>query len=170
MYSAFLAMKRVADGSLSDVAVAVRGLEGALVFDGEGRVIDLDTRGTAAEVAARHAEPVRGRGRPSLGVQAREVTLLPRQWDWLATQPGGASAALRRLVDAARRDPETERRAARDGAYRFMAAIAGDLPCYEEALRALFAGDEAGVAAQMAAWPPDVRAQALMLMRGEKPG
>lgn len=163
MYIAFLAMQRLASGSLADVAVAVRGLDGALVFDGNGQVIDLDIRGSAADVAARYAEPVRGRGRPSLGVQAREVTLLPRQWDWLAAQPGGASAALRRLVDAARRSPETERRAARDSAYRFMAAIAGDLPGYEEALRALFAGDEAGFAARIAAWPQDVRTEALRL-------
>ena len=167
-YTAFREMQRLASGPLADVAVAVHGTAGALVFDGDGRVIDLDTRGSAAEVAARYAEPVRGRGRPSLGVQAREVTLLPRQWDWLATQSGGASATLRRLVDAARRNPENERRAARDAAYRFMAAIAGDLPGYEEALRALFAGDETAFAAQIAAWPDDVRSQALHLAKGGK--
>jgi hypothetical protein len=111
----------------------------------------------------------RGRGRPKLGVVAREITLLPRHWDWLAAQPGGASATLRRLVENARRDggAEGRQRAAREAAYRFLSAVAGNLPGYEEALRALFAGDAARFETQMADWPKDVRAYALRLARCE---
>ncbi|WP_428990320.1 DUF2239 family protein [Methylocapsa aurea] len=111
----------------------------------------------------------RGRGRPKLGVVAREITLLPRHWDWLAAQPGGASAALRRLVETARREGGTDgrQRAAREAAYRFLSAVAGDLPGYEEALRALFSGDAARFEAQMTEWPKDVRAYALRLAHAE---
>ena len=88
---------------------------------------------------------------------AREVTLLPRQWEWLATQPGGASAVLRRLVDDARRSGGTrqQRRAAQEAAYQFMLAMAGDLPGYEEATRALFADDRHRLEQWIADWPPD---------------
>jgi hypothetical protein len=163
IHGAFSNGRCIAAGALADVAVAVQSVPQALVFADDGRVVDLDTRGSEAEIRTRLAPPVRSRGRPALGVQAREVTLLPRQWEWLARQPGGASAALRRLVDAARRSPEAETRAAREAAYRFMSAIAGDLPGYEEAIRALFAGDGAALAGHMAGWPADVREHALKL-------
>ena len=87
----------------------------------------------------------RGRGRPKLGVVAREVTLLPRHWDWLNSQSGGASVALRKLVEAARLagDDKDRTRHAQEAAYRFMTALAGNLPGYEEATRALYAADPA---------------------------
>lgn len=166
-YTAFIGHERLASGSLSEVAVTVHaaGAEAMpLVFDdASGAVFDVDTRGSVAEMLNRLAPAPRGRGRPSLGVVAREVTLLPRHWDWLATQPGGASVALRRLIDSARRDGAADMRAARDAAYRFMAAIAGDLPGYEAALRALFAGDRGGFVERVAAWPKDIRGYALKL-------
>lgn len=110
------------------------------------------------------AEPPRGRGRPALGVVAREVTLLPRHWEWLSAQPGGASAALRRLVETARRNDGAGRmRAAREAAYRFMSAMAGNRPGYEEAIRALFAGDAERFEALTAPWPADVSAFAARL-------
>jgi hypothetical protein len=123
---------------------------------------------SAADAASDEATPTAGprrRGRPRLGVVAREVTLLPRHWAWLATQPGGASVALRRLVDDARRAGAGRDRArqARDAAYRFMHALAGDLPGFEEASRALFAGDRDRFAAAVASWPPDVREHATKL-------
>jgi hypothetical protein len=167
-YIAFSGLQRIAEGSLADVAVALRSTPGALAFAPDGRLVDIDVRGSEAEIRARLAPPARSRGRPSLGVQPREVTLLPRQWDWLATQPGGASATLRRLVDAARRSPEADARAAHEAAYRFMSAIAGDLPGYEEALRALFAGDGVAMARHMADWPKDVREHALQLAGADK--
>ncbi|KAF1015502.1 MAG: hypothetical protein GAK31_00976 [Stenotrophomonas maltophilia] len=119
------------------------------------------------EVAADSAAP-RGRGRPKLGVVAREVTLLPRHWAWLAEQPGGASVVLRRLVEQASRagaDQDRQRRHA-ERAYHFLQALAGDLPGYEEALRALFANDRERLATLLGDWPPDVRAHALLLAFG----
>ena len=167
----FDGVKRVASGPLVEVAPAFkRAIEGSgegvfLFDDATGRAFDIDIRGSAAEVVARlkklaahvPAEESRGPGRPKLGVVAREVTLLPAQWEWLAAQPGGASVTLRKLVDEARRSPKVRARAARDAAYHFMSAIAGDRPGFEEASRALFAGDRAKLATQMAAWPRDVR-------------
>src|SRR5262249_44105045 len=106
-----------------------------------------------------HDEAPRGRGRPKLGVVAREVTLLPRHWDWLGAQPGGASVGLRRLVDSARHARESRERvrAAQEAAHRFMNALAGNLPNYEEALRALYAGERNRFETAYAAWPEDVR-------------
>lgn len=189
-FTAFVGVRRLASGRLIDVALAVtaRAAEDGdpiLIFDdGSGAVIDLDLRGTEAEIAARFAEfgnagdatsgvesradpdgAPRSRGRPKLGVIAREVTLLPRQWEWLASQPGGASQALRRLVDEARRADggQTRTKAAREAAYRFLSALAGDLPGFEEVIRVLFARDAEGYADRMTAWPPDIRAHALKL-------
>ena len=106
-----------------------------------------------------------GPGRPRLGVVAREVTLLPRHWEWLSRQSGGASVALRKLVDQARREaqPQDTLRRAQESCYRFMAALAGDLPGFEEATRALFAGRADDLAQHVEAWPPDVRSHVLHL-------
>ncbi len=104
-----------------------------------------------------------------LGVVAREVTLLPRHWDWLAAQPGGASVALRKLVDEARREhgERDRRRLANERAYHFMSALAGDLPGFEEASRALFAGDMPGFRDRIEAWPRDLREHLLRLAEPE---
>jgi hypothetical protein len=177
--TAFDGERRLAAGPLIEVAMAVKaaaaaGAEGPLLAfdDATGAVIDLDLRGSRADVAAWLAAaagetpaPPRGRGRPSLGVVAREVTLAPRHWEWLATQPGGASAALRRLVEEARRSSggKDRERMAQEAAYRFMAAMAGDLPGFEEATRSLFAKDCAGFQRHVAPWPGDVGAYAAKL-------
>lgn len=164
--TAFIGTERLARGSRQDVARAIADHGPAarlLVFDdATGRQIDLQPDASAEG----RAEAPAGRGRPKLGVVAREVTLLPRHWDWLGAQPGGASAALRRLVDAARQADSgaTAARRARERAYAFVSAIAGDLPGFEEASRALFAGDREGFAAHMEGWPVDVREHALMLL------
>jgi hypothetical protein len=107
----------------------------------------------------------RARGRPRLGVVSREVTLLPRHWEWLNAQPGGASVALRRLVDEARiaGAGRERQRLAQESAYRFMSAIAGDRPNFEEASRALFAGDLDRLAELVGAWPGDVKNHLLRL-------
>ena len=138
-----------------------------LVFDdATGRQLDLDLREkTAVPTSDETAPEPRGRGRPRLGVVAKEVTLLPRHWDWLAAQPGGASVALRRLVDQARKTSgDRDRvRAAQEAAYSFMSAIAGNLPGFEEAARALFAYERWRFSELIAGWPQDVRDYAIQL-------
>lgn len=175
---AFEGDRLIARGPAAEVVAAVKaaadsGGEALLAFDAAtGRVVDLDLRGDVETVLARltpaPVEEKRGPGRPKLGVTAREVTLLPRHWDWLASQPGGASVALRKLVETALRDAEGPDRArkARDAAYAFMTIMAGDRPGYEDAVRALFAGDEAGLEAAVEGWPEGVRASALGLAEG----
>lgn len=118
-----------------------------------------------AEIPARPAPAPRGPGRPKLGVIGREVTLLPRHWDWLNNQPGGASVALRKLVEQARRANQGRDRIrhAQEAAYRFMAVMAGAESGFEEAARALFANDAARFAALVSAWPADVREHARTL-------
>ena len=103
--------------------------------------------------------PRSGPGRPKLGVVAREVTLLPRHWAWLSSQPGGASVALRKLVEQARKDGQTQdqRRQSQEATYRFMSAMAGCLEGFEEAARALFAADRLRFEALLAPWPPDIQ-------------
>jgi hypothetical protein len=182
-YSAFLGTRRIARGELPEVAraacSAVRRAanEPLLVFDdAEGRQVELDLRGTPAQAAARvlatpaatpapTGAPTRARGRPQLGVVAREVTLLPSHWEWLTMQPGGASVALRKLVDEARRTggAQDQVRLAQERTYRFLHAIAGNLPGYEEAVRGLFGRRRAAFDAAAAAWPEDIRAYALEL-------
>jgi hypothetical protein len=169
--TAFFEERIVARGSREAVTRAVEEgysdrLSDVRVFEDEsGRVIDLDIWDAAASAPAT-AEP-RGRGRPKLGVTSREVTLLPRQWDWLSRQPGGASAAIRRLVEAARKDAK-DPAAARDSVYRFLTAMAGDRPNYEEAIRALYHGETERLRELIADWPEDVRAFAGALL-GEGP-
>ena len=175
-FSAFAGDRLLASGPLAEVAIAVKMAFGQadhvpiLIFDdATGRAIDLDLRGSHRDIIARLPQPraaepetapeARGRGRPKLGVVSREVTLLPRHWDWLNARPGGASVTLRKLVEEARRaNADTDRlRAARDAAYHVMSAMAGDRPGFEEASRALFAGDAARFAELIGAWPADIR-------------
>ena len=166
----------IASGTLAEGAVAaMRALErdgaaSVLVFDAAtGQIRDLDLRGTEADVVARYThQPIARRGRPKLGVVAREVTLLPRHWAWLASQPGGASVALRKLVEAARKghEDETLTRTRVEVAYRFMSAIAGDLPGFEEAARALFAHDRDRLGECTRKWPTDIREQVLRYLAG----
>lgn len=179
-YTVFEENRKLASGPLEVVALAAkhafeRGSRVLIFDDRTGRSRDIDMLGTDAEVIARlgpataprNDEP-RPRGRPKLGVVAREVTLLPRHWEWLATQPGGASVALRKLVEDARRNSSGKdaRRQAHERAYHFMSAMAGDLPGFEEATRALFAQDAGRFAEQIISWPPDVREHARELAFG----
>ncbi|RUT25827.1 DUF2239 domain-containing protein [Asaia sp. W19] len=187
--TAFAGVNRIATGSLIDVALTIKGMEDRiegpiLTFDdASGAVIDLDLRGGTAEIVTRLTGrgkakaldsghqgggtngPGRSRGRPKLGVIAREVTLLPRHWEWLAKQPGGASQVLRRIVDEARRADggKSDLNAAHERTYRFLSALAGNLVGYEEAIRALFAGDYKSFNGRMATWPSDIRDHAITL-------
>src|SRR6202163_2356120 len=181
VFTAFMADQRLVAGPLAEVALAVLkasrspATEPIVIFDdANGRPIDLDLRGTERDIVARLPQPAsnpetaaddlsapepRGRGRPKLGVVAREVTLLPRHWEWLGAQPGGASVALRKLVEEARRasGDRDRSRAARDAAYHFMSVMAGNLAGFEEASRALFADDRRRFVEFIAGWPDDIR-------------
>lgn len=185
---AFRGNALLARGPLSEVALSVHGSEAhgrgevVLLIDGAtGREFDIDLSGSREEVEARHLPPdadeaprdeqaadgsdpnaPRRRGRPRLGVVGREVTLLPRHWAWLEQQRGGASAALRRLVDEARKVSESGelRRRAQDRTQRLLSALAGDLPGFEEATRALYAGDGERFERETATWPADLRSVA----------
>ncbi len=156
--TAFLGDRIVARGERGAVTRELEQLypgdHGAIrVFeDGSGRVVDLDYWDAAASAPP----PPRPRGRPSLGVAAREVTLLPRHWQWLSRQPGGASASIRRLVEeASRKAPGPGEK--RDSAYRFLSDMCGDRPGYEEALRALYRGEEARFHRLIADWPKQIQ-------------
>src|ERR1700691_1953108 len=178
---AFAGTRLIASGDLRPVVFKALAptisdkLEPVLIFDDfTSEVIEIDLRGTPEDLLTRigeietgrppSEEPIlpevgaRGPGRPRLGVVAREVTLLPRHWDWLASQPGGASAALRRLVETARRTNQgrDRLRRAREAAYRFISAIAGNEPGFEQAARALLAGNQDRFEELVGPWPVDV--------------
>lgn len=172
--AAFAGSRLIASGELEKVALEVKRLIDAgeqgtiLIFDETtSEQIEVDFRGSAAEVAGRLAapEPPRRPGRPKLGVVAREVTLLPRHWEWLNAQPGGASVALRKVVEEARRTHAGRDRArqAQEATYRFMTAMAGNEAGYEEAARALFGGKPDRFEEMTASWPADIREHARKL-------
>jgi len=183
--SAFLGDRLIASGDLAAVAEASKAiLDGdqqasILIFDDDtSELVEIDFRGTIEDVRRRLKRQVsgqeadagqkktrRGPGRPKLGVVSREVTLLPRHWEWLGSQPGGASVALRKLVEEARRvnRDRDNVRTGQEVAYRFMSAMAGDRPGFEEAARALFAGDADKFNAMVAPWSDDIRQQILKL-------
>ncbi|WP_342725497.1 DUF2239 family protein [Bradyrhizobium sp. B097] len=184
-YVAFEGAQRIGAGDLPEVARAAKQLldqrkdAAVLVFNGRtSALVDIDFRGSVDDVLARlpklapplDEEPAtpagpRGPGRPKLGVVAREITLLPRHWDWLAQQKGGASVAIRKLIDEARRasGDKDRTRSAQDAAYRFMTTMAGNRPNYEDAIRALFAHDRRRFATLIADWPADIRDHVIRL-------
>ena len=180
--TAFEGHRRIAAGTILEVAKQAKKCIDAdasasiLIFeDATSELIELDFRGTLEDVLKRLKAPMsgsgpatiadssrkspRGPGRPKLGVISREVTLLPRHWDWLGSQPGGASVALRKLVEEARRvnGNRDKVRRSQEVTYKFMSAMCGDLPGFEEAARALFAGNPERFHDQIASWPVDLR-------------
>lgn len=188
---AFNGMNHIGTGTFAEVATQIKRVvdsgqhQSILLFDARtSELLDVDTRGSVEDVALRYAstnaaavpsddtstadavaDGPRARGRPKLGVVAREVTLLPRHWDWLGSQPGGASVALRKLVEQARRVNAGRdiARKSRESAYKFMSAIGSSLETFEEATRALFAGERPRFDALLASWPVDVRKHISML-------
>lgn len=178
-FIAFDRQRQIARGPLAEVARVVKQALDAdangtpLIFGAhDSRRVEVDLRGTLAQVLARIGKPPTsaksspaGPGRPKLGVVAREVTLLPRHWDWLGQQPGGASAAMRRLVELARRGNDGRARAhqAMEAVDRFMLVMAGDLAGYEEASRAFYRSDQQRFATITKKWPADVREHLLEL-------
>jgi hypothetical protein len=196
-FTSFDGWKCIATGNLETNVLAVkRAIESGspqpvLIFDDRtGLVQEVDIRGTDSETLARLPQAPsddltagagsvetapsslqpRGRGRPKLGVIPREVTLLPRHWDWLATQPGGASVALRKLVEDARRNSagREDKRKAQERAYQFMSTMAGNMAGFEEGSRALFAGDLKKFSLLIAEWPSDIRDYVLRLATSDE--
>jgi hypothetical protein len=182
-WTAFEGARRILSGALADVVLAAKAVidggsdDAVMILDDiNSQRIEIDFRGTAADVLARLPSPApaidpeapRGRGRPKLGVVAREITLLPRHWDWLNHQPGGASVALRKLVEEARHTHRFRDRVrqSREAAYRFMSIMAGDHIGFEEATRALFAGNHVRFDAITGGWPSDIRDHAQRLATG----
>jgi len=174
-YSAFSGDRLIAFGLLADVLSAAKAYVDTteepqlLIFeDRTGRQMEFDFSGSLTDVLTRSLpRPERtGPGRPKLGVVSREVSLLPRHWEWLEAQPQGISAGLRRLVEEARKQNPAEQRArkGREALNRFMTAIAGNRPNYEEATRALFAPDYARFEELIADWPEDIRAHLLRVL------
>lgn len=178
-YAAFDGGKLVAKGPLPEVVVKVKRRMGKaehgsvqIFSDDTGNAMDFNFHGSEKDVLKRlevfvasDAPESPGPGRPRLGVVSREVSLLPRQWEWLASQSGGASAVLRRLIDEAKRKSSEGHtlKQIQERTYKFMSAIGGDLEGYEEAIRALYKKDRKGFLLQLAKWPEDIRAHALDL-------
>ncbi|MES2744371.1 MAG: DUF2239 family protein [Bdellovibrionota bacterium] len=177
-YTSFAGDRKIAEGDLKTIAQELFAHqkkhpdENPLIFDNRtSAVLELDLRGSIKEILDRlpgnsgSAEEKAGPGRPKLGVLSREIGLLPRHWEWLALQPGGASVTLRKLVDEARKTNKSqdEKRAAQNATYKFMSAMAGNLPHYEEALRAFFAGNEALLKTLTHQWPTDIKNHVLAL-------
>ena len=177
-YTAFAGDRLIVSGDLETMILRTKehldreGADRVLIFDDRtGRQVDFDFRGTPGEVLSRLAShplfaPAKppegariGPGRPKLGVVCREVSLLPRHWEWLGQQPGGASATLRRLVDERRKRPsgENDARIATEAAGNFMWAMAGNFPGFEEASRALYAGNRKRLEELIREWPRDIR-------------
>jgi hypothetical protein len=170
-YCAFDNSTQIAEGDLLTVALASKQYADdhpdclTLIFDSlTGHPVDLLLQGDDEQIrdwiqtnipSALHTN--KRRGRPKLGVVSREVTLLPRHWAWLSTQPGGASVTLRRLVDTAAKDPIVEQRVIQDAIYRIANALAGNEPGFEEAMRSLYRTNQAEFTESISTWPQDVR-------------
>jgi len=168
LYTAFAGVTHLVTGDLRTMITGVREYlqrekqDPVLIFDDQtGKQVDFNFQGTLEQVLARvlPPSPKKGPGRPNLGVVSREVSLLPRHWDWLERQPQKASGTLRRLVESAMKSESQEDRSRRrlEAAGRFMWSMAGNLEGFEEASRALYAGNGAGFAERIASWPADIR-------------
>lgn len=164
----FASQKLIAQGEIDFVTNEAKAYQAThptaqiLAFDTDtSEPVELDLRTNISIFL--NEEPARKPGRPKLGVQAREITLLARHWDWLGSQPGGASATIRRLVEQAKRDPVEMRKTAQTAAYKFLSAMLGNAENFEEATRCLFADDRKGFLYWSATWPPDLRVHARAL-------
>ncbi|MBN21814.1 MAG: hypothetical protein CL678_11090 [Bdellovibrionaceae bacterium] len=173
-YSAFDDKTLLVQGELDDVVIHIKKHLGKsenssiLIFsDSTGATIDFNFQGTKQDVLKRldmFRSPKQksipsGPGRPRLGVISREISLLPRHWEWLATQSGGASATLRRLVEEAQKksSQQVSTKQIQERVYKVMSVLAGDLQGYEEALRALYKKDRKTFFSQIEIWPKDIK-------------
>lgn len=182
-YTAFLGDAILAQGNLEEVVLKIKKQMGkadhseALLFnDSTGKVMDFNFQGTREDVEKRlevyrapDSSPSRsGPGRPKLGVVSREVSLLPRHWEWLAAQPGGVSVTLRLLIEEAKKKSESSVtiKQLQERTYQVMFTLAGDLEGYEEAVRALYKKDRKNFLEHQSSWPSDVKKYILKVAQG----
>ncbi len=173
-YTAFEGHKLLFRGKLHDVVLKIKKKLGKsdnssvwIFNDLTGKIMDFNFQGSEKDVLKRleifSSEDAKkastGPGRPKLGVISREISLLPRHWEWLAGQPSGASATLRRLIEDAKKKSQGSHniKQLQERSYKVMSVLAGDLGGYEEALRALYKRDEKKFYQQMKDWPQDVK-------------
>ena len=182
-YTAFEDHKILSQGFLEDVVLKVKkrlekSPESQIVIysDATGKSMDFNFQGSEKEVLKRlevyttpenTTEASSGPGRPKLGVISREVSLLPKHWEWLATQSGGASNTLRKLVEENMKKTSgvLTVKTAQERTYKFMSVEAGDLENYEEALRALYRKDKERFTSEIKTWPRDVQKHILELAK-----
>lgn len=183
-YAAFKKEKLIAEGDLKKVILKtkrelMRSPESAiLIFSNEtGKTMDFNFQGSENEVLSRlevflepkiEIDPKEKKvGRPSLGVISREVSLLPKHWEWLACQSGGASAEIRRLVEKAMKQTQAAStvKMAQEKTFRFLNTIAGNFPNFEEAIRSLYRRDLNAFEQIIKFWPVDIKDHALHLSK-----
>ncbi len=179
-YTAFEGATQVHRGPFEEVVLKVKEQLGRaenssmLIFsDSTGKTMDFNFHGSVKDVLKRleiyvtkeESGPVTGPGRPKLGVISREVSLLPRHWEWLASQPDGTSASIRKLIEEAKKRSHISIKQVQERAYRFMSVIAGDMQGYEEALRALYKADHKNFLRNIQDWPADVRTHAIEMAK-----
>lgn len=179
-FSAFTGVTLLVTGGFDEMLRATKahldsgGSADLLIFDDStGEQVDFDFHGNVEEVLRRAARPEKkGRGRPRLGVIGREVSLLPRHWEWLDRQPQSASATIRRLIEAARKQDALGGDARRriEAAGRFIWAMAGNYENFEESSRALYARDWARLRELTHPWPKDVRNHLFSMLTGLENG
>ena len=183
LYSSFTGYRHIASGPLRTVLKETKTFydstqtpdernashhpENLLFFHhGDGRQLDFDLSGSLEDVLSRiqtrEPSPVDetpdkpGKGRPRLGVVSKEVTLLPRHWEWLSRQPASASATLRRLVSEASSRENTSSKAKAERLGTILWTLAGNLEGFEEASRCLHRLDFEGLFGFSDKWPGDL--------------
>lgn len=179
-YTAFEGFQKLISADLEKVLLTVKRRlkanrdSSVLIFsDSTGKQMDFDLSGTDADVTDRHkiytmktAPPQPTVGRPKLGVVPREISLLPSHWEWLNNQTGGASPTIRQLIDEKIKSSSTDRlkvKTSQEVTYKFLSALAGDLPNFEEAVRYLYRSDRKKFLEQVSGWHKDVVDHALRL-------
>lgn len=169
-YVVFQGTRLIARGNMLETALAVynaykdKTSAPVVALDSvTSELAEPDLRGGEDGIRARYGveadlHETKTRGRPKLGVTAREVTLLPRHWEWLESNHSGASAKLRELVETAMRASAGKDRQSHavESLERFTNALAGDLPNAEEVSRAFYKGRMKDVIKLTADWPSDL--------------
>lgn len=165
-YTAFVGNTRLITDSLLNVALAIKNQQHdsapILIFEDQtGKQIDVNITGSESDIQQRYAEleTVKKVGRPKLGVISREITLQQKHWDWLDLQNSSASAVIRKLIDQELNNAQSESNImmTKQTTDRFMSAMLGNMPNYEEATRALYQGNKEGFLELIQDYPNDLK-------------